>query len=205
MVDNRENIEREAVAAAAMYPNQRVRYYPRPCFRFDLNDMGRIYTPIDPVSVLKLVEIMRKYDDSEYGHHSAILNQMACRSAFGGDLIDWQRVQYAGREPEWVSLRDWLRENGCPYMPPNIRKAFDEWERGNRYLGDEDGGSSDLMDVCHSARKFLDLVKEGSEPLSAFVPDETVRQSIEAHAAEYDEAEELEQRAYAAMDPAPRD
>lgn len=92
-------------------------------FSFDLN-MGQIdINNAEPWRVMRLVTIARHFaDDAMYGEHNALLGLVAQRRELekGGNVY-WHRAYHVGanNNPAWVSLQDWLIENG--QNPDSVR------------------------------------------------------------------------------------
>lgn len=90
---------------------------PRPYFWYDLNS-GNMVSSSDPVVVMALVELARKYSlANDYGPCGALLNLVASKTDLENakDSVYWHRPYYvsAHSEPEkWISLKDWLIANG---------------------------------------------------------------------------------------------
>jgi hypothetical protein len=89
-------------------------------FFLDLNQ-GPLYAPADVEKIARLVELARKHAVEEsYGEHGALLELVARREELDGAVVMWHRSYHVnrGRVPDgWVSLRDWLAENGHAYSP----------------------------------------------------------------------------------------
>jgi hypothetical protein len=86
-----------------------------PNFFFDLNS-GQIYAKQDPESVMGVVRLAREAaHDDMYGDHNALLALVAARSEVNGDRVYWHRPYHVGASDNpavWISLKDWLTENG---------------------------------------------------------------------------------------------
>jgi len=89
---------------------------------YDLN-MGALRGPKEPEKVLSLVNLARKHADSEnYGEHNALLDLVCQRKDTQAERIIWHRSYHTRASNErhlWVSLREWLAENGHPYKEQN--------------------------------------------------------------------------------------
>jgi hypothetical protein len=85
-------------------------------FCFDLNEMGNLLVPSDPVKVYRVLEIARRHGRSNYyGQHGAILNQAAERSKIGDKRVYWERSYHvdAYTNPDrWILMPDWLKQHG---------------------------------------------------------------------------------------------
>ncbi len=89
-------------------------------FFLDLNQ-GPLYAPADVEKIIRLVELARKHAvDEAYGEHGALLQLVARRDELDDAMVMWHRPYHVnmGRpSDDWVSLQDWLAENGHPYSP----------------------------------------------------------------------------------------
>ena len=87
-------------------------------FFLDLNQ-GPLYAPADVEKISRLVELARKHSvDETYGEHGALLQLVARREEFDGTVVMWHRPYHVNMgclPDDWVSLHDWLAENGRPY------------------------------------------------------------------------------------------
>ena len=87
------------------------------CFGFDCNTLGSMKTSQDPRNILKLVLLIRK--DYTVGHeHLELLGQVALIEDLTNSYVRWGRSYHMGysHNPEkFITLREWLAENGHPY------------------------------------------------------------------------------------------
>ncbi len=89
-------------------------------FFLDLNQ-GGICVQGDAISLLTMVKLARKHARYEdHGEHQAILSLVAHRSRVTEKHVMWNRahhVEGSRNNPEWISVKDWLEEQGHPYVP----------------------------------------------------------------------------------------
>lgn len=106
----------EAVEKGLIYRPASFRI-PARYFYYDLNS-GEIKGKTDPLRVLQLVELASKRTD---GDHNTLLQLIAKRSDVDdadAKYVYWHRSYHIDHKKpgEWISLREWLEENGVPYV-----------------------------------------------------------------------------------------
>src|SRR5512142_3489178 len=83
--------------------------YPRTgtSFFLDLNS-GSIYVEANPLKVMRIVRIARKYaEGDEYGDHNAILDLVADKAKLAkGGKIYWERPYFVHNKRGYISMRD---------------------------------------------------------------------------------------------------
>lgn len=91
-------------------------------FGFDCNNLGSMQTSKRPEKILELILLIReKYSTTHAkccGEHLEILGQVALRGDLPNSYVRWGRAYQLvpqGKRHEWVSLEEWLAENGHPY------------------------------------------------------------------------------------------
>lgn len=85
-------------------------------FWYDLNQ-GQFYSDPDPATILRILALAASISD---GEQNAMLWLVAKRSDIAEKVqVNWQRGYYVANrdDPNWVTLRDWLAEQGHPYSP----------------------------------------------------------------------------------------
>lgn len=101
----------EAVQLGLAYdwPNE----IPKRYFSFYLNMAGDLHSPQDPMTIIKLVMLGRKYEDDGLYDHSAILRLYGNseRLAEGADQVYWD---YPMNTLNPVMLADWLLKSATP-------------------------------------------------------------------------------------------
>ena len=117
---NVEHLVQVAEARGLVYPHCAVRTANDLAgkFRFETNLFGG-YTSRDPADVLALIQLIRDTyaDGDEEWVHEAMLGQVAKRADLGSPFTAWTRSYVVGRDPgnEWITLKQWLEDNGHPY------------------------------------------------------------------------------------------
>ncbi len=90
------------------------------CFGFDCNYLGGMKTSQDARQILRLVLFIReKYSTHKSrGEHLEILGQVALIEDLANSYVRWGRAYQVvpdGQRDKYISLKEWLAENGQPY------------------------------------------------------------------------------------------
>lgn len=97
--------------------------HPEGSFYYDLNQ-GGFSSLADAAKVVQIVTLARQEAGHEdHGEHVAMLNLVAKRSELSDKKevqrgVYWHRPYHVSATPDlWISLEDWLKEQGHPYVP----------------------------------------------------------------------------------------
>jgi len=86
----------------------------KPHYHFDLN-LGAMKTSKDPQKALELVQLAVEQSAPGFGEHKALLGQVAKLKELEQDTVTWHdpfAVEAEKNPKVWVSLEDWLNEQG---------------------------------------------------------------------------------------------
>ena len=88
-----------------------------PVFTFDINAIGDLLcVPADPATVHRLVKLAADHDLDR-----ALLDQHTTARKLGEEITNWSRGGAGAQATEkWISLRDWLSQNGHPFVPADV-------------------------------------------------------------------------------------